>query len=141
MKEEIDNQNKDESVSEIMRGDTSEVLQKMEQQMPIIFQNYSNLYTQYLHMLDDIFGTFFISEKKLFENLEIEPKTMKQIKENSKSIKNMYIQNIENSSKLFEGFSKMKIKSMKSYDNYVHDMMTFYFNYLSQCKKPDRVKN
>lgn len=137
MKEEgTDSKKNDESVSEIMKDDTSEVLQKMEHQIPVIFQNYSNLYTQYLHILDDMFGTFFISEKKLFENMEVEPEIIKQIKENSKSIKNMYIQNIENSSKIFEEFSKMNIKSMKSHDNYVHDMMTSYFNYLSNCKKP-----
>ena len=54
------------SVCEIMKDDTSEVFRKMESQIPLLFQNYSNLYTRYLHMLDDVFGTCYIAEKEFF---------------------------------------------------------------------------
>ena len=38
-----------------MKDDTSEVIRKIESQIPSLFQNYSNLYTKYLHMFDDMF--------------------------------------------------------------------------------------
>ena len=52
-----DKQEEKLSICDIMKEDTSEVIKKMESQMPSQFQNYSDVYTEYLHMLDDIFGT------------------------------------------------------------------------------------
>ncbi len=120
------------TVCELWKDDTSEVFRKIESQIPLVFQNYSNLYSQYLHILDDVFGTCFIAEKKFFDKLNIDPKILKQLKKNSESIKKIYLQNIENSSKLFDEYTKMRIKSMKSFDNYVHEMMTIYYNVLSK---------
>ena len=124
------------SIYEIMKDDTSEVFRKMESQMPSLFQNYSSLYTQYLHILDDVFGTGYISEKKFFDKLDIDQGILKQIKENSKSMKNAYIQNIEMSSKLFDQYVKIRVDTMKSFDNYAHIMMNSYANFLSKIDKP-----
>ena len=123
------------SVCEIMKDDTSEVFRKMESQIPLLFQNYSNLYTRYLHMLDDVFGTCYIAEKEFFDRLNIDQGVLKQVKENSESAKNAYMQNIEMSSKLFDQYVKMRIDVIKSFDNYAHVMMDSYANFLSQCNK------
>ena len=122
------------TVCELWKDDASEVFRKIESQMPSVFQNYSNLYSQYLHVLDDVFGTCFIAEKKFFDKLNLDPKISKQIKKNSESLKKICLQNIENSSKLFDEYTKMRIKSMKSFDNYVHEMMTAYYNMSSNNK-------
>ncbi|WP_428325652.1 hypothetical protein [Nitrosopumilus sp.] len=123
------------SICELMKDDASEVFRKMESQIPLMFQNYSNLYTQHLHMLDDVFGTCFIAEKKFFDKLNLDPKILKQIKTNSEAIKKIYLQNIENSSKYLDEYTKMNIKSMKSFDNFIHEMMSSYANMLSQHTK------
>jgi len=120
------------SICEIMKDDTSEVIRKMESQVPSLFQNYSNLYTKYLHMFDDMFGTCYITEKKFFDRLNIDQGILKQLKKNSESVKNTYMQNIEMSSKLFDEYVKMRVDAIKSYDNYVHVMMNSYANFLSQ---------
>ena len=60
------------SVCDILKEDTSEVIRKLESQTPSLFQNYSNLYTAYLHMFDDLFGTCYISEKEFFDKMKIE---------------------------------------------------------------------
>ena len=124
------------SVCEIMKDDTSEVFRKMESQIPLLFQNYSNLYTKYLHMLDDVFGTCYIAEKEFFDRLNIDQGVLKQVKENSESVKNTCIQNIEMSSKLFDQYVKMRIDVIKSFDNYAHVMMDSYAKTLSNLNKP-----
>ena len=48
------------------------------------------------------------------------------------SVKNMWMQNIEMSSNLFDQYVKMRVDAIKSYDNYVHVMMNSYANFLSQ---------
>ena len=120
------------SICEIMKDDTSEVIRKMESQVPSLFQNYSNLYTKYLHMFDDMFGTCYITEKKFFDRLDIDQGVLRQLKKNSESVKNTWMQNIEISSKLFDEYVKMRVDAIKSYDNYVHVMMNTYANFLSQ---------
>jgi len=104
----------------------------MESQVPLLFQNYSNLYTKYLHMLDDMFGTCYIAEKKFFDRLNIDQDILRQVKKNSESVKNACIQNIEMSSNLFDQYVKMRVDSIKSFDNYVHVMMNSYANFLTQ---------
>lgn len=129
---ELEKQQEKISICEIMKDDTSEVIRKMESQVPLLFQNYSNLYTKYLHMLDDMFGICYITEKKFFDRLNLDQRILRQGKENSESVKNICIQNIEMSSTFFDQYVKMRIETIQSFDNYVHVMMNSYANFLTQ---------
>ena len=118
-----------------MKDDTSEVFRKIESQIPLLFQNYSNLYTRYPHMLDYVFGTCYIAENGLFDRLNIDQGILKQVKENSKSLKNNHIQDIEMLSAYFDKYIKMRIDVIKSFDNSTHVMMDFYAKMFSQFNK------
>ena len=118
-----------------MKEDTSEVIKKIESKMPSIFQSYSDMYTKYLHTLDDIFGTFYIAEKEFFDKLNLEQDILKQIKENSGLMKKNYIENIDRATKFFDEDVKMKIETIKTFDNYSHVMMKTYAKTLSQFNK------
>jgi hypothetical protein len=120
------------SICDIMKEDISEVIKKLESQTPSLFQNYSNVYTAYLHMFDDLFGTCYISEKEFFDKLNIDPGILKQIKENSESIKNNYLESIDMNTKYLDTYIKMRISVIKSFDNYAHVMMESYGKFLSQ---------
>lgn len=120
------------SLCDVLKEDTSEVIKKLESQTPSLFQNYSNLYTAYLHMFDDFFGTCYISEKEFFDKLNIDPKILQQIKKNSESIKKSYLESIDMNTKYIDTYTKMRISTIESFDNYVHLMMESYTKYLSQ---------
>ena len=123
------------SICDIMKDDTSEIIKKMESKMPSMFQNYSDLYTKYLHTFDDIFGTCYISEKEYFDKLNIDQGILRQIKANSESMKNNYVENIDMAAKLFDEHVKMRISAIQSFDNYAHVMMESYAKMLSQFTK------
>ncbi|MBI1662212.1 MAG: hypothetical protein IS860_01675 [Nitrosopumilus sp.] len=123
------------SICDVFKEDTSEVIKKLESQTPLLFQNYSNLYTAYLHMWDDLFGTCYISEKEFFDKLNIDQSILKQIKSNSETIKKVYLENIEKNTKILDDYTKMRISAIKSFDNYVHVMMESYAKYLSEFNK------
>lgn len=129
-----DKQEEKLSICDIMKEDTSEVIKKMESKMPSLFQNYSDLYTEYLHMFDHIFGTCYIAEKEYFDKLNIDQGILRQIKTNSESMKNNYTENIDMTAKLSDEYVKMRISAMQSFDNYVHVMMESYAKMLSQFK-------
>ena len=57
------------SICDLMKNNTSEILQKMEYQVPTYLQGYTDLFTKYLHSLNTLFGTCYISEKQFFDKL------------------------------------------------------------------------
>src|SRR3989338_8128872 len=83
------------SICDVMKGDTSEIIQKLESNVPSLVQNYSDLYTAYLHMFDDLFGTCYMAEKEFFDKLNIDQGTLKEIKRNSDIMKNHYLNNMD----------------------------------------------
>ncbi|NQV40331.1 MAG: hypothetical protein HQ505_07340 [Nitrosopumilus sp.] len=123
------------SICDVFKEDTSEVIKKLESQTPSLFQNYSNLYTAYLHMFDDLFGTCYISEKEFFNKLNLDQSILKQIKSNSESIKKAYLENIDRNAKYVDEYTKMRISAIKSFDNYMHVIMDSYAKYFSQFNK------
>ena len=134
------NENKeDEAISlcDVLKTDTSEIIKKLEAQAPSIFQNNSNLYTQYLHLFDDMFGTCYISEKEFFDKLNINPKILNQIKKNSKSVKRNYLNLIEMNSKNLDQYFKIRISAVKSFNIFMHTMMKSYAKILSQVNESD----
>lgn len=124
-KQEQTNQDKI-SICELMKGDTSEVIRKLECQIPSFVQNYSDLYSAYLHMFDDVFGTCYIAEKQYFDKFQIDPKILLLFKEYSQSLKHSMIESIEMNTKLFDAYVKTRISAVKSFDEYLHTMMNLY---------------
>jgi hypothetical protein len=49
---------------DIFKNSTSKVIKKLEMEIPSHFQIYSDMYKEYLHEIDDIFGTCILSEKE-----------------------------------------------------------------------------
>lgn len=123
------------SVCDVIKSDTSEIIKKFESEAPSLFQNYSNLYAEYLHMFNDLFGTCYISEKQFFDKLNIDPKILKQIKTNSESMKKSYLELIDMNSKYLDEYFKIRISAVKSFDNFMHVMMESYAETLSQINK------
>lgn len=132
---EISVQNNHVSVCDVMKGNTSEIIRKFESQIPILIQNYSNLYTAYLHVFDDLFGTCYIHEKEFFDKLNIDQTLLKQLKDNSESIKNRYLENIEITAKFLDEQMKMRISAIQSFENFAHVVMESYAKTLSQFNR------
>jgi len=130
-----DKQEEKLSICDIMKEDTSEIIKKMESYMPSMFQNYSDLYTAYLHMFDDLFGTCYIAEKEFFDKLNIDQGILRQIKENSETVRGYYSDNIDMAQKSLDEYVKMRIDAIKSFDRHVHTMMEAYSKMLSQFSK------
>ena len=86
-------------------------------------------------MFDDIFGTCYIAEKQYFDKLNIDQEILRQIKTNSESMRNNYVENIDMATKFFDKYVKMRISAIQSFDNYAHVMMESYAKMFSQFNK------
>lgn len=122
----------DVSVCDIMKGNTSEIIKKMESQIPTYFQMHSDVYTEFLHTMDDLFGTCFIAEKEFFDKLNFDQYTLKFFDSYWKNITKMYLSQIDMSTNFLRAYSQMRISGIKLFDNYMHVMMESYTKMLSQ---------
>ncbi len=120
------------SVCDVMKNNTSKSIKKMESQIPMLMQQYSDLYTAYLHSLDDVFGTCYISEKEFFDKLGIDKKTLKAFEDYSETITDLYSTQVDANSHFFRAYVKMRISQIESSDRFVHVMMDSYSKILSQ---------
>ncbi len=129
------------SVCDIMKDNTSKVIKKLESQTPANIQLYSDLYTEYLHMFDDLFGTCYISEKQLFDKLGLDQNTLKTFGNYSNNLTNFYTTQIDLMSNFQRAYVQMRISAIKSYDKYVHTMMDSYAMMLTQFNSIFKNKN
>ena len=123
------------SVCDIMKTNTSKVIQKFESKIPSQFQQYSDLYTAYLHTIDDVFGTCYISEKEFFDKLNIDQGVLNSIQEYSNAVTETYLDQIDLYEKYRRELIQMQISSLTVYDNFMHTMMDTYAKTLSQFNK------
>ncbi len=123
------------SLCDVMKNNTSKVIKKVESQAPSIMQKYSDLYMTYLHTIDDISGTCYISEKEFFDKLNIDQGILKQVDKFSSALTTTYLNQIEISSKYLEGYIQMRVSALETYDNFMHIMMDSYAKTLSQFNK------
>jgi len=123
------------SVCDIMKSNTSKVIKKLEAQIPSSVQQYSDLYTTYLHTIDDIFGTCYIAEKELFDKLNLDQGVLREFQGFSNVLTKTYLDQIEMSAKYVEAYVQIRKSSLKTYDNFMHIMMDSYAKTTTQFNK------
>lgn len=123
------------SVCDIMKNNTSEVIKKLEAQIPSSVQQYSDLYTTYLHTIDDMFGTCYIAEKEFYDKLNLDQGVLREFQEFSNVLTKTYLDQIEMSAKYVEAYVQIRKSSLKAYDNFMHILMSSYAKTLSQFNK------
>ena len=117
---------------DMMKNNTSTIVKKVESQIPTHTQLYLDVYTEYLHMIDDLFGTCYIAEKEFFEKLNFDPEIMKNFSNYMNSLTQAYSSQIDLYTDFLRIYSQVRIAMIKSYDSYMHTMMDVYAKILSQ---------
>ena len=119
------------SICDLFKENTSKLIQKMESQIPLYGQIYSDIYKENFEMLEDIFGTCYISEKEFFDKLNINQYTLKQWDMYWKNAVDFYSKQIDASTNLLKIYAQSRISGMNLYKNYMHLMMDSYQKTLS----------
>ena len=120
------------SICDIMKDNTTKIIKKIESQIPSYMQWYSDLYTEQLHSLDDVFGTCYIWQKQYFDRLGIDQKTMKTFSDYWSVLTEAVISQLEMSNNLQKAYVQTRITGIKYYNQYMHFVMDYYGKMLSQ---------
>lgn len=120
------------SVCDIMKSNTSQVIKKMQSQVPIYMELFSDLYTKNLHMLDDLYGTCYMSEKEFFDKLPIDKGLVEVWDSYMKAWTQFALLQIDASTSFVRAYVEARKLAIDSYDNYMHLWMNSYAKSLSQ---------
>ena len=114
------------SICDIMKSGTSEIIKKVETQIPTYAQIYSDVYKEYLHTLDELYGVCYISEKKFYDKFSIDKNTMINFENFWKSFVQMYSEQIDIQTNVLKSYAVLRIANIKSFDNFIHTMIDAY---------------
>lgn len=123
------------SICDLVKNDSSEIIHKMESKVPTIIQRYTDLYSEYLKLCDNLFGTCYIAEKEFFDKLNLDQNLLREVKKSSNQLKNQALNNVEFGTSFFDVMIKTRISAIRTYDIYMRTMLETWSKILSEYNK------
>ncbi|MDE1764831.1 MAG: hypothetical protein KGI27_01015 [Thaumarchaeota archaeon] len=114
------------SVCDSMKANTSKIIQKIESNLPIRVHLYTDLYTKYLHTMDDLYSTCYMSQKGFFDKLGMNEAYAQASNAYLKSLTNMALSQIDMNTNFAKIYVQFRLAAIDSYDKTVHFMMDIY---------------
>lgn len=108
------------SLNDIIKENTSRVFKEMELQSPAHFQMYSDMYKEYLHMLDNMFGMLVRSEKEFIDKMGINSNMVSEIGYVAEKMTDAFLIYLDNCGDCLHLYAKARSEMMRSYDRYMH---------------------
>lgn len=116
----------------VMKDATLELIQKIESEVPILFQEYSNLYTRYLHSIRDVYGVCSLAENEYFKEMEIDQNFLKIFDSYFKFGARVLESQIHFSTNYLRSYLEFRLSYIDSWDKYSHACINMYAKSLSQ---------
>jgi hypothetical protein len=108
------------SVCDVWRQSVHRLVTKMEFQTPIYLQAFSQVHTEYLHCIDNLFGTCYIWQKQYFDRLGIDQKLVN-------TYGRLYESGVDSTIEFLDIYANYKkfqadmiVDAMKIGNNYIH---------------------
>ena len=124
-----------------MRDSTNEVIMKIESLLPSYIESFTDLQSEGLRIARDFFGTCYIAEKELLDNMGVDQKAIESFDRYSKAITKTTVFEID----MINSFQKTVVENimstMKSYDDYVKVMLSSYAKMLDYAMLTISKKN
>lgn len=102
---------------------------------------YSDYYREYLHSLDNVFGTCYISEKEFFDNLNLDKNVLKMFSEANKTFTNLMTAQIDVYGNLFKNHLQVRLDTIRTWDSFMKMMMENYAKMLAEFNKTNMTKS
>lgn len=128
------------SICVLTKNNTSEILQKLEYQIPLFLQGYTDLFTKYVHSFNTLFGSCRISERRYFDKLGIDHTVMKEVANYWDFGKSLSIIQIETFSKFVLDYIDFGLSTLDSLDKASSSALNHYSKAISFFDKENPVK-
>ena len=123
-----------DSISQTLKNNTHVFTKKLESQLPLKVQQFSELYTAYLHSVNNTFDSCITCEKELFEKLGVDKGLIKAFGEYTEAHTDMMLQQMDYYAQFRKYSTDTQLSAMKSWDNFMLTMMDYNFKIFDQFK-------
>ena len=128
------NSTQTDSIAQTLKNNTHEITKKLESQLPYKVQQFSELYSAYLHSMNNTFDSCITCEKEFFEKLGVDKGIIKAFREYTESHTNMMLQQMDYYAQFRKYSTDTQISAMKSWDNFMTTMMDYNFKIFDRFK-------
>ncbi len=119
------------SACDVMKDNTSKIIKKLETQIPFSAQHYSDLYTLFLHSIDDVFGTCYLAEKQFFDKLGFDQSTLSAFKAMSDQFTGAVLAQIETANNMQQTHLEFQKNIIRMYGQHLHSLIDSYWKSIS----------
>ena len=124
-----------------MRDSTNQIIMKIEGLLPVYIESFTDLQSEGLRIARDFFGTCYIAEKEILDNMGVDQKAVESFDRYSKAITKTTIFEIDAMNSFQKTFAENIMSTMKSYDEYVKVMLSSYSKMLDYTMMAISKKN
>ena len=123
-----------DSISQILKNNTHKFTKKLESQLPLKMQQFSELYTAYLHSVNNTFDSCITCEKELFEKLDMDKGLIKAFGKYTKVCTDSTLQQMDYYAQFRKYSTDAQLSAMKSWDNFMTSMIGYNLKIFDQFK-------
>jgi len=123
-----------DSVSQILKNNTHEITKKLESQLPLKVQQFSELYSAYLHSINNTFDSCITCEKELFEKLGMDKGIIKVFGEYTKTCTDTMLQQMDQYAQFRKYATDTQLSVVKSWDDFMTSMIGYNIKIFNQFK-------
>lgn len=114
------------SLYDTFRSNTSRILKELELQTPMYFQIYSDMYREYLHRLDTVFGMCMTAEREFMDKVGVDQRSLGRLNDFAADVTDNWLRQISAYGEFLQKYSQTRSSGAKSYDRLMHTMITAY---------------
>lgn len=123
------------SICDIWKDCTHTFIRKAEQKTPVFIQTYTQVYSEFLHHLDNIFGSCYLWQKQYFDKLGIQQSTIIEYGKFCNFFLNEITSQMDNYARLSQLESNHVVSGMESCNNYVRQGLDWYAKIMGNFMK------
>lgn len=125
------------TVQNIIQNNTLEIIQKMDSKIPKYVQLYSDLYKKYLQIASNLCTKSYLTQKELYEKMEVDDARFTMFDAYLESIKKMVLLQMDITENMFQSYVGFRLTALDFYDQMMNGGM---INFAKMCPILNNLK-
>lgn len=118
------------SIQNIVKDNTSEIIEKIDSKIPTYVQLYSDLYKKYLQIASNLCTKSYLTQKEFYEKMEVGDTKFAMFDAYLESIKKMALLQIDITETMFQSYMGFRLTTLDFYDQMISGSMV---NFAKMC--------
>jgi len=126
------------SIQNIVKENTSEIIEKIDSKIPTYVQLYSDLYKKYLHIASNFCNTTYLTQKEFFDKMGIDDTRLAMFDAYLESVKKMVLLQIDMNESMIKSYVGNRLTVLDFYDQMMNGSIANFakmFSMFNEYKK------